>query len=80
MVLTIYGHKFPLPDKCKFSYDGKRASVHIIFEEKESYEYLISQICEKLMIKRYDHDLGIVFGDQQIFFRCENPPKCVFID
>lgn len=80
MVLTIYGHEFPLPDKCKMVYDGNLESVHILFEENAEYQRIVSQILEKLRIKRSGHNLGITFGDQQIFFLCDNPPKGVFIN
>jgi hypothetical protein len=72
--LIINGHEFALP-KNRMEQDEELNSTHIIFAFDGECESFIDGITEALGIKRFSHNLGIVFGCSQIFWNGLTPPK-----
>lgn len=77
--LIIRGKQFELPNEVSFEKVNETKSTHIFFkyEDEVKFKALLFEIMDEFGIRRFGHDLGVVFGDCQIFSHTEDFPSDV---
>jgi hypothetical protein len=78
--LTIRGKVFNLPFDVEYYYNNESMTTHLFFNynNETQFKNFVNSILQYFEIKKFGHDLGIVFSDMQIFSYGELPKDIIY--